>query len=196
MNRLDGFDITALTLAGHYDVTVPSGDVALATVRVNGRGEFLDVLGQPVQEATGTVAFDAERLAFDINLTQTAARKGRLAGAVILSPEQHEASLLDLTVTLGNAPWHLTPRESPPTLSWSDQGFAVTPIEFVDATSDERIGVSGSWRRDGAGALHVTVIRCTWRTATASRSTCTAAWGRTRCASAISPSKPWRATSR
>ncbi|PYR22429.1 MAG: hypothetical protein DMF94_04690, partial [Acidobacteria bacterium] len=45
VNRLDGFDITALTLAGHYDVTVPSGDVALATARVNGRGEFLDVLG-------------------------------------------------------------------------------------------------------------------------------------------------------
>ena len=41
-------------------------------------------------------------------------------------------------------------------MSWSDQGFAVTPIEFVDATTDQRIGVSGTWRQDGAGVLHVT----------------------------------------
>jgi len=41
-------------------------------------------------------------------------------------------------------------------VAWSNQGFTVTPIEFVDATNDQRVGVSARGGRNGTGALHVT----------------------------------------
>ncbi len=156
INQLAAFDVTALTLSGQYDVTLPSGDTARATAAVSGRGSFLTLFGQPVQEASGTATFDAQRLRFDVQLAQTDARKGRLAGDVVLHPDRRQADLIDLTVTLGRAPWHLAARETAPIVSWSDQGLAVTPVEFIVGAGDERIGVAGTWRPDGAGALHVT----------------------------------------
>ena len=156
VNQLDGFAVNALTLTGQYDVTVPSGDIARATARVNGHATFLEVSGQSIQDATGTVTYDAQRLGFDVHVVQQQGRNGQFAGAVLLHPDRREASLLDLTVTLGRAPWRLAPREAPPIVSWSDQGFAVTPLEFVDAGNDARVGLSGTWRNDGTGALRVT----------------------------------------
>ena len=154
--HLDAFGINALTMSGHYDVTVPSGDAVHATGRVTGRGDFLTVLGQALLEASGTVTYDAQRLGFDVGLTQQKGRDGRLAGAVALRPDQREASLLDLTITLGRLPWRLATTNSPATVSWSPEQVAVTPIEFRTGNNDERVGIAGSWRRDGTGALHVT----------------------------------------
>ena len=154
--QLSAFDLDALTLTGHYDVTVPSGDAVRATALVTGRGEFLAILGQSLQEASGTVSYDARRLGFDLALKQQAGRDGRLAGAVALRLEQREASLIDLTITLGTLPWRLVPAPTPPVVSWSDEQIATTPIEFVAGTDGERFGVAGTWRTDGRGALHVT----------------------------------------
>ena len=156
LNELAAFDVTALTLAGHYDVTVPPGDIARATATATGHGSFLTVAGQSLEEATGTVGFNAERLRFDLQLTQTSARHGTLAGEVLLHPDQRSADLIDLKVALGSAPWHLVTREPSSSISWNAQGILIAPVEFVDANNDERLGVSGSWRSDGAGALHVT----------------------------------------
>src|SRR5262249_61925520 len=44
----------------------------------------------------------------------------------------------------------------PPVVSWNDDGVSLTPLQFSDAANDQRIGVSGTWRRDGNGALRVT----------------------------------------
>jgi autotransporter translocation and assembly factor TamB len=156
VNQLDGFAVKALTLSGQYDVTVPSGEIARATARVDGHGAFLEVSGQSVEEATGIMTYDSQRLGFDVHIRQQQGRNGQLAGAILLRPDRREASLLDLTLTLGGAPWRLAPRDTPPILSWSDEGLAVTPLEFVDAGNDARIGVSGTWRNDGTGALRVT----------------------------------------
>jgi hypothetical protein len=46
--RLDAFDVRALTIGGHYDATVPSGDAARATARVTGHGEFLTLGAYPL----------------------------------------------------------------------------------------------------------------------------------------------------
>ena len=154
--QLDAFDINALSISGHYEVTVPSGDAVRATARVNGRGEFVSVLGQVLQEASGSVTYDAQRLGFDLTLKQQQGIDGRLAGTVALRLDQREASLLDLTVTLGRLPWRLAPASTPPIVSWRSGQIAVTPVEFATGTSGERIGVAGTWRTDGNGALHVT----------------------------------------
>ena len=46
--------------------------------------------------------------------------------------------------------------DPPPVVSWTGDSVAIAPLEFADGNSDERIGVSGTWRSDGAGALKVT----------------------------------------
>jgi autotransporter translocation and assembly factor TamB len=155
LNQFQGFDVTALALTGRYDLTVPSGDALRATARITGRGEFLTMFGQAVQTATGTFTYDSQRLGFDVQLAQTQARNGQLAGTIVLDTARRAASILDLTVSLGRAPWRLAARPTPPVVSWNDQGLAVTPIEFVDNNSDQRIAVDGTWRQDGTGALHV-----------------------------------------
>lgn len=156
VNQLDGYDVNALTVIGHYDVTVPSGAAAHATARITGRGEFLNVLGQSLQDASGTVTYDNQRLGFDVRVAQREGRSGQLAGTVLLRPERHDASLVDLSITLGRAPWRLVKGATPAIVSWSDQGVSVTPIEFVAGNNDERVGIAGTWRYDGAGALRVT----------------------------------------
>jgi hypothetical protein len=155
VNQFAASDLAALTVSGQYDVTVPSGDAARATAKITGHGEFLTVFGQSLQDVTGTVTYDAQRIGFDLHLAQPQGRNGEIAGAARLHPDRREAEVLDVTVTLGRAPWRLAPRPTPPTVSWNEHGFAVTPIELVDPNDDQRIGVSGTWRRDGAGALSV-----------------------------------------
>ena len=156
VTRLDAFDLNALTMNGHYDVTLPSGDAVRASAHVTGRGQFLNVFGQALQEASGTVTYDAQRLAFDLALKQQDGLDGRLAGTIALRLDQREASLIDLTVTLGRLPWRLEPSTAPPVVSWSDAQVTVTPMAFVAGTNGERLAVAGTWRTDGHGALHVT----------------------------------------
>lgn len=156
VNQLQGFSVSALAFTGQYDVTVPSGDAVRATARLTGHGEFLTLAGQAVQTASGTVSYDAKRLGFDIRLSQTATRTGRLAGAVMVDTDKREATILELAVNLGKAPWRLTNGTTPPVVSWSDKGIAVTTAEFVDNNNDERIVVGGTWLQDGSGALRVT----------------------------------------
>jgi translocation and assembly module TamB len=156
VNQLNAFDVSALALTGQYDATVPSGDATRASARVTARGESVTIFGQPVRQAAGTITYDAARLGFDVKLSQGIGREGQLAGTVLLRVDRREAALLTLTIALGQAPWHLTPRDPPPIVSWTDEGIAVTPIELVDPNNDQRIGISGTWRQDGRGALKVT----------------------------------------
>jgi hypothetical protein len=156
VNQLNAFGVSAVALSGQYDVTVPSGDAGRASGRVTVKGELMTVAGQAITQGSGTLTYAAERLGFDVTLSQGAGRDGRLAGAVMLHLDRREAALLDLTIALGHAPWHLATRATPPIVSWNDDGLAVTPLEFLDANNDQRIGISGTWREDGRGALQVT----------------------------------------
>lgn len=154
--QLDALDLNALSVSGRYDVTVPAGDAVRATARVDGRGEFVSVFGQVLQEASGSVTYAAQRLGFDLALKQQQGIDGRVAGAITLRPEQREASVNALTITIGRLPWTLAPAPAPPVVSWNSEQIAVTPVEFAAGTSGERIGLAGTWRADGRGALHVT----------------------------------------
>jgi autotransporter translocation and assembly factor TamB len=173
LTQPQGFDASALTVTADYDATIPGGDASQTMAHLTGRGEFITVAGQAFQDATGIVTYDAQRLGFDLRVVQQQGRSGQLAGNVELHPDRHEALVHDLAVTLGRAPWRLVPQSGAPappgagdgagvdhpavpTISWSDDGVAITPVEFVDPGNDQRIGVAGTWRRDGQGALHVT----------------------------------------
>src|SRR5581483_4803814 len=66
-------------------------------------------------------------------------------------------TLSDLTVTLGGAPWRLAAADQPPVVRWSDQEVTVPALSFIaGAGGGGSVGVAGTWRQDGAGALHVT----------------------------------------
>ena len=156
INQLDAYGVRALTLVGHYDAVASTSDLWRTKAQVNARSTFLTVFGQSVNEASGTVTMDADRFGFDLDITQQENRRGRLAGAVRLRDDRHSVDLLDLTVSLGRAPWHLASTTPPPVISWDDAGMSVTALQFSDAANDQRIGVSGTWRRDGNGALRVT----------------------------------------
>jgi autotransporter translocation and assembly factor TamB len=154
--QLKAFDLDALTMAGHYDVMLPSGDAVHANARVSARAEFVTVLGQSLRQASGDVTYDSQKLGFDLALQQQEGREGHLAGTVTLRPEQREASLIDLTVTLGRLPWRLAAAPTPAVVSWTAEQVSVSPIAFVTGETDARIGIAGTWRTDGNGALHVT----------------------------------------
>jgi len=156
INQLDAYGVRALTLVGHYDAVASTSDLWRTKAQVNARSTFLTVFGQSVNEASGTVTMDADRFGFDLDITQQENRRGRLAGAVRLRDDRHAVDVLDLTVSLGRAPWHLASTTPPPVVSWDDAGMSVTALQFSDAANDQRIGVSGTWRRDGNGALRVT----------------------------------------
>ena len=156
INQLDAFGVTALSFTGHYDATVPSGDFARATAKVNGEGTFLTVFGQSIQTASGTVTLDAQRLSFDVKLPRAGGVNGALAGNVVLRPDRHEIELGELTISLGPSPWRLVRRTPAPVVTWTDTGLTITPAELVGGNGDERIGVGGTWQSSGGGELRVT----------------------------------------
>lgn len=155
VNQLDAYGVRALTFVGRYDATLPASDPGRAKAQVSGRGAFLTLFGQSLLEASGTVTTDADRVGFDLQLLQQEGRNGRIAGHVRLREDRHTAELEDLTLTLGRSPWRLATMAQPPVVSWNDEGLSVTPVGFSNG-NDERIGVSGTWRRDGEGALRIT----------------------------------------
>ncbi|HEV3138957.1 MAG TPA: translocation/assembly module TamB domain-containing protein, partial [Vicinamibacterales bacterium] len=163
---LDAPAFHALTLNGRYDLTTPADDLARMRAQVKGHGSFLTVAGGAIQDATGTVDYDARRIAFDVDVKQADTRSGSLKGAITLidlnpaAPAHRNAAnaraiaIEDLTVSLGASPWRLIRQEKSPTVTWTDAGVTVTPATFTSA--DGRIDVAGDWRHDGRGTLHVT----------------------------------------
>ena len=76
------------------------------------------------------MTYDAQRLGFDLALKQQ--RGPRRAGSPARSRcgrEQREASLVDLTVTLGRLPWRLAPRPRRRSSPGPTQQIAVTPLD-------------------------------------------------------------------
>jgi autotransporter translocation and assembly factor TamB len=155
--QLDVYGVNALTLEAQYDVTIP-GAFARTTARVTGTTSFLNMFGQLVPQVSGTVAVEGgQRAGFDLKLRLGSGREGALQGNVLVDANDRIVDIQDLAVMVGRSPWRLEPTGTPTRATWQDNGFAVDPVTFVGGVaSDERIGVSGTWRRDGSGAFHVT----------------------------------------
>ena len=155
---LDAPGFHALTLTGRYDLTTPTDDLARMRAQVTGHGAFLTVAGAAVQDATGTIEYDARRVGFNVDLKQGESQSGSLKGTILLleSPAGSRAiAVEDLTVAVGTAPWQLTRQAQPATVRWTDAGISVSPATFTSA-GDARLDVAGDWRHDGKGGLKVT----------------------------------------
>jgi len=155
---LDAPGFHALSMNGHYDVVAPADDLARMRVQATGRGSFLTVAGGAIDDATGTIDYNARRIVFDVDVKQAAARSGSIKGAIELleSPAKTRAIRIEeLTVSIGSAPWRLVTQTPSPTVTWTDAGITVTPSTFL-STGDSRVDIGGSWRHDGSDVLHVT----------------------------------------
>ena len=111
INQLQGFSVSALAFTGQYDVTVPSGDAVRATARLTGHGEFLTLAGQAVQTASGI-----EVMPVPLNPTDPSERligAFAYAGGIEIKAT-NPATILELSVNLGKAPWRLTNGTTPP----------------------------------------------------------------------------------
>jgi hypothetical protein len=194
INQLDAYGVRALTLVGHYDAVAPTSDLWRTKAQVNARGTFLTLFGQSVNEASGTVTMDADRLGFDLDITQQENRHGRLAGAVRLRDDRHAVDVLDLTVSLGRAPWRLTSTTPPPVVSWDDDGMSVTRWSFPTAPTINglrcraRGGVTETARSASPGRTSFST-RC--KTRSIGRRAMPARWTSTRPCAARSSSRGW-----
>jgi hypothetical protein len=170
LSNLDAFGLSVLTMTGQYDATIPSnqgtaqptgilssgtsapGKLETASAKVTGRASFVKIFGQAIQDAAGTIALDSNRADFDLMLAVTPARRGQLAGAVLLHPDRQALDLLNFTATIGETPWRLIESGSPPTVSWSDAGIAITPASFATGhEDDQRIDIAGTSEPTAAG---------------------------------------------
>ena len=157
LSSLNAFGIKALTMTGDYDATIPSGpDNPRPSARVTTRATFVELFGQAMEEASGTITLADDRADFSLTMSQ-AGRKGDLAGAVRLHLDRQSIDLLALDVTIGSMPWRLVGSEVVPGVGWSDAGITISPMTFATGhEDDQRVDVAGTWRYDGSGALRVT----------------------------------------
>src|SRR5581483_12224598 len=111
---------------------------------------FVSVAGQSIQHAQGVVTKREDRVDFTLDLQAGQGRQTRAQGALTLALPEHRVQVNTLAVTLGRAPWTLA--GGAPSVRWGPEGVTFDPFAFVTGTGrDERITVSGDWRRDGAG---------------------------------------------
>lgn len=158
--RLDTAGLTSLTATGDYDVSIPLRDPARANVRVTGKALSVEAFNQSVQEADWTVTYADHRVNADVRITLQEGWHGTAAGTLTLHPDWRAVDLSSLTLSLQGVAWRLVASDPPPTVRWDDDGIAVSPLSFVDgASGDQRIGVGGTWRSDGNGALRITAAR-------------------------------------
>src|SRR6185503_6134805 len=129
------------------------------TARADMRASLLKVSGLALNEGTATVALADRRAEFVVCFTDPQGRTGVIAADAVVSPEQRSAALRDLTVTFGSRPWRLVRAATSPVVSWNENELSMGAMSFTGATPDEQISVSGTWRGDGRGALHVTATR-------------------------------------
>jgi autotransporter translocation and assembly factor TamB len=153
--QLDAFDVKALEVSAKYDATFDIDRLPSAVVQLDGRGTSLTIAGQQVQETSGTVAINAQQLRLNLRVLQSGQRNGTLSGVLGLRLDEHAVDISEAVVGLGHASWRLGPSGGPVTIRWDSDGVIVAPATFVGGNGDERIGISGTWRQDGAGALRL-----------------------------------------
>lgn len=161
LTHLDVAGVQALTTTGRYDVTVPLDAPAQTTARVNGRSSFVELFGQRILEAAGTVDYRGGQIDVNLDLTTEQDRlSGTVAGTFRFRTGERALDLLRAEIGIRNSAWRLLTSATPPTISWDDDGLTVTPLTIVDqGRGDQRVTVAGTWRTDGGGALRVGASR-------------------------------------
>src|SRR5262249_21210120 len=135
--------------------TIPSNAVDQLTGRVEGHASFVNLLGQSIKETSGTVTMDRGQLGVDLRVEHSDGVAGTIAGSMRLSMNDRAIDLTALTMGLGRAPWRLVAGANPATVRWDSDSVSVAPIAFAGGNGDQEIRISGDWRQDGNGTLHI-----------------------------------------
>jgi hypothetical protein len=156
ISQFNGYGINALAVTGNYDVSALP-ETPGRTTTVTGSASFVKLFGQTIEHASGTVTVEAgDQVAFSLRVSHESGRTGELQGRVRVDVESRALDVQDLTVAIGRAPWHLEQTGARMRATWDARGFEIDPIAFLGGPKgEERLGIAGSWRRDGTGALTV-----------------------------------------
>jgi hypothetical protein len=155
LTQLSVSDVSALNATGKYDLSIPGGSAARAQARIDADASFLNIAGQTIEQAHGTITKSGDTFGFDLQLASSRLRQTTLQGAVLLDTTGRDVQVQGLTVTFGRSPWRLA--TTAPKIRWSDEAIVVDRMAFTTgAAGDQRIEIGGDWRQDGAGALQLT----------------------------------------
>ena len=67
--------VSALNAAGKYDLTIPGGSAANAQARIDADASFLNIAGQSIEQAHGTVTKSGDKFGFDLRLASNQLRQ-------------------------------------------------------------------------------------------------------------------------
>jgi translocation and assembly module TamB len=155
INELDATGFRALTTTATYNVVTSLDEPAETKADIELRSGFVTGFGQALDEIVGTTTFDRGLLNVDLVLMRSDF-VGSLAGSARF-PSSNSVEISSLTLGVDETRWLLMPARTPWTVAWHDVGVTVGPAEFSNAASPaQRVGISGSWMRDGSGALRIT----------------------------------------
>jgi len=152
------YGTSVLDVSGKYDAHVSTADLRNAAVTFEGHATGVALSDQRLDEIAGQIGIVAQTITANLQVRQIAHRDGTVIGTARLNVDNRNADVSDLTIGLGRAMWQLQTPNGPVRVGWSDQGVSVAPATLV-GPANGRIGVAGTWRRDGSGELRFAATR-------------------------------------
>ncbi len=152
----EGPEFQAASIAGTYEIGPLSSRLETIGGGADAEASFASAFGLALNDVHAKVTLADGRVTFATQVQDARGRRGSFSGDVALGPEQRDATLQNLTVSVGATAWRLTADAPPPVVSWETGRVAVSDLHLSGPSADEQIGVSGAWRRDGGGEFRVT----------------------------------------
>lgn len=158
LTELEAAGAKALTTQATYDAVVPADAPEHATIKLDGRTEFVEAFGQQINSTVGVVTYDDGRATVDLEVQQSNQIAGRILGAFVVHQQERAIDLTSLSLAFRRATWQLAPDDRA-RVSWDDESVTVGAVRFADATGGQQLAVDGTWRTDGRGALKIVANR-------------------------------------
>lgn len=156
LSGFSGPEVETPAMTADYDMAWTFGRFETATAHADIHATAPKLLGVALADAVATVGFSDNHAIAVVQVKDLSGRSGQVAADAIVDLERRNAAIQDLTIAVGMTPWHLIPATTAPVVSWSPDQLSIGALTFAGPSPDDRIGVSGTWRGDGRGALRVT----------------------------------------
>lgn len=147
--------LTALTIDGRYDVTLPDLDLERARGTAELAGVLMEVQGVRIDTLDATVSFDGPRYDIDATVAHQDRELG-VTGVLVSHPDHQEVHLRRAAVTTGGAAWTL-PDGREVAIQYGADRVAIQGLELVRDTA--RVWVDGEIGIDAPAANGPMVIR-------------------------------------
>ncbi len=155
----DAYNVKALSVEAGYDLETDGAQLDALSGRIDGHAGFVQIAGQSIRDANATLTIAGRQIVVDLALPEDGRPRATLNAALALRPADRAVDISDATIGIGRSVWRRQRSDEVTTVSWTGNAIAITPTTFIAANGVERIAVSGTWRTQGGGALHLTGTR-------------------------------------